>query len=73
MAKQQTYLVEQLQQDPLHLPVGARLRVEPLGGDGVDLVDEDDGGGVLLGEAQHVTDLYMNTVFIYMRLRFIKR
>ena len=44
------HLVEQLEEDALHLPVGARLRVETLSRDRVDLVDEDDGGGVLLGK-----------------------
>lgn len=48
------HLVEQLKQDALHLSVGARLSVESLRGDGVDLVDEDDGGRVLLGEAEDV-------------------
>ena len=49
------HLVEQLKQDPLHLPVGPRLRVKPLCCDGVDLVDEDDRGRVLLGEAEDVS------------------
>ncbi len=48
------HLVEQLEQDALDLAVGAGLGVEPLRGDGVDLVDEDDGGRVLLGEAEDV-------------------
>mmetsp|Transcript_21145 Transcript_21145/g.36300 ORF Transcript_21145/g.36300 Transcript_21145/m.36300 type:complete len:231 (-) Transcript_21145:456-1148(-) len=50
------HLVEQLQQDPLHLPVGARLRVEPLGRNGVNLVDEDDRRGVLPSQSEDVAD-----------------
>ena len=46
------HLVEQLEEDALHLPVGAGLRVETLRRDRVDLVDEDDGWGVLLGKPE---------------------
>merc|ERR1719430_453828 len=49
------HLVEQLQQDPLHLSICPCLRIKSLGCDRVDLVDEDDGGGVLLGEAEDVS------------------
>ena len=48
------HLVEELHEDTLHLAVGARVRVEAGGGDGVNLVDEDDGGRVFLGEPEHV-------------------
>ena len=48
------HLVEELEEDPLDLPVGAGLGVESLGGDRVDLIDEDDGGGVLLGQAEDI-------------------
>ena len=41
------HLVQKLQQDALHLPIGARLRIEPLGSDRVHLVNKDDGGRVL--------------------------
>lgn len=34
------HLIQQLQQDALHLAVGPRLCVEALGRDGVDLVDK---------------------------------
>ena len=50
------HLVQELEEDALHLPVGPGLRVEALGGDGVHLVDEDDARGVLLGEAEDVAD-----------------
>lgn len=32
------------------------LSVEALGGDGVDLVDKDDGGGIFAGQPEHVAD-----------------
>mmetsp|Transcript_7587 Transcript_7587/g.22193 ORF Transcript_7587/g.22193 Transcript_7587/m.22193 type:complete len:302 (-) Transcript_7587:494-1399(-) len=48
------HLVEKLEEDPLHLAVRPRLRVEALRGDGVHLVDEDDGRGVLSREAEDV-------------------
>ena len=48
------HLVEQLHQNALDLAVGARLRVEARGGNGVHLVHEDDGGRVLAREAEHV-------------------
>ena len=35
-------LVEKLQHSSLHLPISCLLAVEPLGADGVQLVDEDD-------------------------------
>lgn len=79
------HLIKELQEDPLHLPVGCRrndneelidseafitvttrrsgravtrtsgLSIETLGGDGVNLIDEDDGGGVFLGQPEDVT------------------
>mmetsp|Transcript_6056 Transcript_6056/g.18332 ORF Transcript_6056/g.18332 Transcript_6056/m.18332 type:complete len:476 (-) Transcript_6056:96-1523(-) len=48
------HLVQQLHQDSLDLPVCASLRVKPCRGDGVDLVDEDDRGGILLGKPEDV-------------------
>lgn len=48
------HLVQQLDQHALHLAVRGVGRVEPLGGDGVDLVDEDDAGRVFLGQPEHV-------------------
>ena len=49
-------LVEQLEQNPLDLSVGTCLCVKSLRGDGVDLVDEDDGRRVLLGQPEHVPE-----------------
>mmetsp|Transcript_20563 Transcript_20563/g.48703 ORF Transcript_20563/g.48703 Transcript_20563/m.48703 type:complete len:342 (+) Transcript_20563:380-1405(+) len=48
------HLREKLHEDALHLAVGAGLRVEALGGDGVDLVDEDDRGRVLARQPEDV-------------------
>lgn len=48
------HLIKQLQQNTLHFSVCAGLRVEPLGGDSVDLVDEHHAGGVFPGQAEHV-------------------
>ena len=50
------HLVQQLEQDTLHLTVSTRLRVEPLRGDGVNLVDEDNGGRVLPSQPEDVAD-----------------
>ena len=49
-------LVEELQHRPLDLTVAALLRVKPLGADGVQLVDEDDGGRLLLCQLKRVAD-----------------
>ena len=49
-------LVEQLEKNPLDLSVGTSLCVKSLRGDGVDLVDEDDGRRVLLGQPEHVPE-----------------
>jgi hypothetical protein len=51
------HLVEKFEEDPLNLSIGAGLRVEAFGGDGVDLVDEDDRRTVLLRETENVADL----------------
>jgi len=50
------HLIQQLQQNPLNLSVGSGLSIESLGSDGVDLVDEDDGGSVLSSESEDVSD-----------------
>lgn len=42
----------QTQQRPL--PISAGLGIKAGGGDGVHLVDKDDGGRVLLGQPEHV-------------------
>mmetsp|Transcript_31688 Transcript_31688/g.75269 ORF Transcript_31688/g.75269 Transcript_31688/m.75269 type:complete len:334 (+) Transcript_31688:294-1295(+) len=47
-------LVEELEHRALHLAVAADVRVEPLGANGVDLVDEDDRRGLLLREQEGV-------------------
>ncbi|GAD53800.1 hypothetical protein MBEHAL_2560 [Halarchaeum acidiphilum MH1-52-1] len=41
---------------PLNFRVARRLRVRPFGGDGVDLVDEEDRRLLLLGEVEEVAD-----------------
>ncbi|ELZ46275.1 hypothetical protein C465_12903 [Halorubrum distributum JCM 9100] len=50
------HLGEQLHHRPLDLGVARGLRVRPLRGDGVDLVDEEDGGLVLAGDLEEVPD-----------------
>ena len=47
-------LVEQLEHGALHLAVAVGVRVESLGSDGVDLIDEDDRGRLLLGQGERV-------------------
>ena len=47
-------LVEKLQHGPLHLPVSRLLTVEPLRPNGVQLVDEDDRGRLLLCQRERV-------------------
>jgi hypothetical protein len=50
------HLVQQLEEDALDLTVCAGLRVESLGRDRVDLVDEDDRRRILTCEPEHVAD-----------------
>jgi hypothetical protein len=50
-------LVEELEEDALHFAIGARLRVEALRRDRIDLVDEDDRGRVLACQPEHVSHL----------------
>jgi len=50
------HLGEQLHHRALNLGVARRLRVRPLGGDGVNLVDEDDSGLAFASELEQVTD-----------------
>ena len=47
-------LIEQLQHGALHFAIAGLLAVEALGADGVQLVDEYDGGRLLLGERERV-------------------
>ena len=44
------HLVKELQKDSLNFPVSSGLGVKTLCSDGINLIDEDDGGGVLLGK-----------------------
>jgi hypothetical protein len=48
------HLVEKLEQDTLHLPVGTHLSIEALGRNGIHLVDEDYRRRVLLGQSEDV-------------------
>lgn len=48
------HLVEELEENTLHLAIGTGLRVKTLGGDGVNLVDKNDGRRVLAGHPEHV-------------------
>mmetsp|Transcript_13562 Transcript_13562/g.13297 ORF Transcript_13562/g.13297 Transcript_13562/m.13297 type:complete len:330 (-) Transcript_13562:72-1061(-) len=50
------HLVQQLDQDPLHLPVRPRIRIEPLRRNGVNLINEHDGGRVLFGQPEDISD-----------------
>ena len=49
-------LVEELEHGALHFSVAALFAVEALRADGVELVDEDDGGGFFFGEGEAVAD-----------------
>lgn len=50
------HLIQQLEQNPLNLSIRSGLSIESLGGDGVDLVDEYDGGSILSCESEDVSD-----------------
>ena len=49
-------LIEQLQHSSLDLPLAAAVAVIPLGANGVNLVNEDDAGAVLLGHTEQLPD-----------------
>lgn len=49
------HLVEQLQQDALHLAIGSSLRVEALGSNGVNLVNEHNRRLILARQPEHIT------------------
>jgi hypothetical protein len=51
-------LIQQLQHRPLHLTIATLLRVEPLRADGVQLVDEDDGGSLLFRQLERIADQF---------------
>lgn len=50
------HLVEQLQQNTLDFTIGTSLGIETLGGDGVNLIDENNGWRVLAGHTEDVAD-----------------
>ncbi|KAG9859468.1 26S protease-like protein regulatory subunit 6B, partial [Aureobasidium melanogenum] len=50
------HLVEQLEQDTLNLSIGTGLSIETFGGNGVNLVDEDDARTVLASHTENVSD-----------------
>ena len=54
VAAETVELVQELKHRPLHLTVTALLRIEPLGADSVQLVDEDDGWCLLLRELERI-------------------
>mmetsp|Transcript_9208 Transcript_9208/g.35846 ORF Transcript_9208/g.35846 Transcript_9208/m.35846 type:complete len:340 (-) Transcript_9208:62-1081(-) len=54
VAREPVQLIQQLEHGALHLAVAVGVRVEPLGADRVDLVDEDDRGRLLLGQSEGV-------------------
>ena len=54
VAAEPVELVEELEHRPLHLAVTALLRIEPLGADSVQLVDEDDGRLLLACRSEEV-------------------
>ena len=71
-------LVEQLQHGSLDLSLSGLLGVEPLGADGVQLVDEDDGRRLLLGQGERVSNefgavadehLELNVASVWFRAR----
>eukprot|EP00037_Helgoeca_nana_P025280 m.274576 g.274576 ORF g.274576 m.274576 type:complete len:377 (+) comp26901_c1_seq1:1639-2769(+) len=49
-------LIQELEHRPLHLTVSGLFRVEPLGSDRVELIDEDDGGRLFLCQRKRITD-----------------
>jgi len=49
------HLSQELDKDALHFAISARVRIVSLCRDGVDLVDENDRGGVLLRHPENIT------------------
>ena len=56
IGRETVQLIEQLQHGSLNLSVSSLLSVKSLGTDGVQLVNEDDGWSLLLGESEGVSD-----------------
>ena len=50
------HLVQQLEEDTLDFSISASLRVESLGSDSIDFINEDDCWRVFFGQAEDVTD-----------------
>ncbi|GMS94907.1 hypothetical protein PENTCL1PPCAC_17082, partial [Pristionchus entomophagus] len=50
------HLIEQLEQDTTDLSISSSLGIESLRGDGINLINEDDRGRVLLRQTEHVTN-----------------
>lgn len=50
------HLVQELQQDTLNLPVGTSLCIKPLRRNGINLINEDDGGSILSSQAEDISD-----------------
>lgn len=42
--------------DPIWVTLTPCLRIKSFGGDGIDLIYEDDGRCILLGQAEHIPD-----------------
>jgi hypothetical protein len=56
VASEPIELIQQFQHGPLNLSISRLVRVESLRSDGVELVDEDDGRCLFLGELESVSD-----------------
>jgi hypothetical protein len=51
------HLVEQFEQNTLNFSIGTGLSVEPLGGDSVDFIDENDDWRIFSGQSKYVANL----------------
>jgi len=49
-------LIQQLQQDTLHLTIGTGLGIKTFGGNGINFINKDDTGGIFSGETENITD-----------------
>mmetsp|Transcript_13011 Transcript_13011/g.21320 ORF Transcript_13011/g.21320 Transcript_13011/m.21320 type:complete len:381 (+) Transcript_13011:45-1187(+) len=50
------HLIQQLQQDTLHLTIGPSLGIETFGGNGINFINKDNTGGVFSGETKDITN-----------------
>ena len=50
------HLVQQLEEDTLNFSISTGLRIESLGGDSIDFINEDDCRGIFFCKAEDVTD-----------------